>query len=231
MANEPYAQVKGKVIRITRTDACGVPLAGTGTVTVSKRISSVTLEEQSESGTDVRDRNFGDELTVVDDSYEETIGYTADIALNGVDPFVITALTGARLIKDAAGDVIGFGKGRTVDIDNTHFALEIWTKLAGNICDATTGHRKWGYTPFPHLWGGRLGGFTFENGTVNFTISGAKTAQSNRWGAGPFEVTRDEAGLPSVLHEPLLPDEMFQNITVTLDPPDPVYGSFPLASV
>ncbi len=104
------------------------------------------------------------------------------------------------------------------------------SRLAGSACDPS-GNRKWGYTPFPFLKGGRLGGFAFENGPVSFTISGAQTRDGNGWGVGPYDVDRGEDGLPAPLFTPLGVNTAFRNVVVTLDPPEPSCGAFALASV
>ena len=230
MSTECFAQVRGSVIRVTRLDACGVPIPGASAVVVSKRISSVTIDEVTEEGTNIRERNFGDELCVVDDSYTSIIGYTAAVALCGVDPDLITLMTGQPVVRNAIGDVVGFDAKTSVDLSSFGFAVEIWSKIAGQACDAS-GNRKWGYTPFPFLKGGRLGGFSFENGAVQFTVSGAQTRDGNQWGVGPFDVDRDENGLPAPMFEPLDPDAHWRNIVVTLDPPEASCGAFALASV
>lgn len=230
MATECYAQVRGSVIRVTRLDACGNPDPGASAVAVSKRISSVTIDEVTEEGTSIRERNFGDELCITDEAPTQILGYTADIALCGVDPGLITLLTGQPVVTNAAGDIVGFDAKTGIDLDAFGFSLEIWTRLAGQACGAD-GFRKWGYTVFPFLKGGRLGGFSVENAAVQFTVSGAQTRDGNGWGVGPFDVDRTSAGAPAPLHEPLDADVHYRNIVVSLDPPVASCGTFSLASV
>lgn len=230
MGTECFAQVRGKVIRVTRLDACGNPDPGASAVVVSKRLSTVAIDEVTDDGTNIRERNFADELCIVDDAFTQVIGYTADITLCGVDPDLISLMTGQPVVRNAAGDVVGFDATTTVDLDSFGFAIEVWSRLAGAACDPS-GNRKWGYTPFPYLKGGRLGGFSFENGPVTFTISGAQTRDGNGWGVGPFDVDRDENGDPSPLYTPLGANTHYRNIVVTLDPPEASCGAFSLASV
>lgn len=218
MATECYAQVRGSVIRVTQLDACGDPIPGASAVAVSKRISTITIDEVTEEGTSIRERNFGDELCVVDDAFTDVLGYTAEVALCGVDPNLITFMTGQPLVENAAGDVVGFDAQTGIDLDSFGFSLEVWSRIAGSACDAS-GNRKWGYTVFPFLKGGRLGGFSFENGAVQFTISGAQTRDGNGWGVGPFDVDRDETNQPAPLTTALAPNTHYRNIMVTLDPP------------
>lgn len=229
MVTKCYSQVRGKVIRATRLDACGNPDPGQSAVVVSKRISTVTIDEETEDGTNIRERNFGDELCVVDDSPTAIIGYTGEIALCGVDPDLISLFTGQPVVRNAAGDVVGFDVTTGIDLDGFGFALEVWSKIAGQAC-GIEGNRAWGYTVFPFFKGGRLGGFSFENGQVQFTISGARTQDGNGWGVGPYDVDRDAGGNPAPLHTPLGENTHFRNVLVTLDPPEASCGAFALAS-
>lgn len=228
-----FAQVRGSVIRVTRLDACGDIIEGLTSTVVSKRISTITIDKVSEDGTDIRDKNFGDELCIVDDGYESLIGYSANTALCGVDPDLISIFTGQPVVKNLQGDVVGFDADTGIDLDGFGFALEMWTKIAGGQCDPN-GNRYWGYTVLPFLKGGTLGGFSVENGAVNFSIEGARTRDGNRWGVGPYDVDLSAgtapAPLPGPLFTPLKPNTAYRNILVSLDPPAASCGAFPLAS-
>lgn len=230
MPTQCYAQVRGSVIRVTRLDSCGNPEPGASAVAVSKRISTISIEEVSEEGTNIRERNFGDEMCIIDDAYTDTLGFTAEIALCGVDPGLVTLLTNQPAVTNAAGDIVGFDVNTGIDMDGFGFSLEIWSRIAGAACNPS-GNRAWGYTVFPYLKGGRLGGFSFENGPVQFTISGAQTRDGNGWGVGPFDVDRDASNNPAPLHTPLDPNTHYRNFMVYLDPPEASCGTFALASL
>ena len=230
MSTECFAQVRGRVIRVTRLDSCGNPDPGASAVVVSKKVSSVTIDEVTDDGTNIRERNFADELEIVDDAFTTVVGYTANIALCGVDPGLVSLLTGQPVVLNAAGDIAGFDANTGIDLDSFGFAIEVWSRIAGAACDPS-GNRKWGYTPFPFLKGGRLGGFAFENGAVQFNINGAQTRDGNGWGVGPYDVDRDDVGAPAPLNNPLGVNTHYLNIVVTLDPPAASCGAFALASV
>lgn len=231
MVTKCYAPVRGSVIRATRLDGCGNPDPGLSAVAVSKRISSISLDEITEEGSNIRDRNFNDELCIVDDAFTDVIGFGSDIALCGVDPGLISLFTDQPVVTNAMGDIVGFDHTTDIDLDSFGFALEVWSRLAGSACNSN-GYREWGYTVFPFLKGGRLGGFSFEGSSaVQFTITGAQTRDGNGWGVGPYDVDRDENGVPSPLYTPLGVNTHFRPIVVTLDPPEPTCGTFALASV
>jgi hypothetical protein len=231
VATEGFAQVRGRVIRATKLDACGIPDPGQSAVVVSKRVSSVTIDEVTDSGTNIRERNFGDELLITDDSYDQTLGYTAAINLCGVDPSLISLFTGQPVVTNANGDIVGFDARTGIDLDGFGFALEVWSKIAGSACDPS-GRRKWGYTVFPFIKGGRLGGFSFENAAVQFSITGAQTRDGAAWGTGPFRVDRGAgpAFAPSPLFTPLTATTHYRNQLVTLDPPVASTGAFPITA-
>lgn len=231
MATECFAQVRGRVIRVTRLNACGIPDPGQSAVVVSKRVSSVTIDEVTDSGTNIRERNFGDEMMIQDDSYDQTLGYTGAINLCGVDPGLISVFTGQPTVVNAAGDIVGFDARTGIDLDGFGFAMEVWSKIAGSACDAS-GRRKWGYTVFPFFKGGRLGGFSFENAAVQFSITGAQTRDGAQWGTGPFRVDRGigPTFAPIPLFTPLTANTHYRNQIVTLDPPVASCGAFPIAA-
>jgi hypothetical protein len=231
MTTKCYAPVRGSVLRITRLDACGNPVHGASAVVVSKRVSSVILSEVTESGTNIREKNFADELFVVDDAITSILGYGAEIKLCGVDPALIASLTGQPVVTNAANEIVGFDATTEVNLDAFGFSLEVWSRIAGTACDVS-GHRPWGYTVFPFFKGGRIGGFAFENAAVTFTISGSQTRDGNGWGVGPFDVDRGVGPgyLPTPLHTPLGVNTHFRSTLVTLDPPAAACGALALAS-
>lgn len=230
MSTKCFAQVRGRVIRVTRLDSCGNPDPGASAVVVSKRVSSIAIDEVTDDGTNIRERNFGDELEVVDDAFTQVLGYTANINFVGVDPELISLMTGNPVVTDANDDIVGWDVNTGIDLDSFGFALEVWSRLAGSACDPS-GFRQWGYTVFPYLKGGRMGGFSFENGLVAFNIQGAQTRDGNGWGVGPYDVTRDEADAASPLNTALGVNTQYRNIVVNLDPPTATCGAFALASV
>lgn len=229
MTTKCYSQVRGSVIRVTKLDSCGIPDPGQSAVVVSKRVSTVTINEVTDDGTNVRERNFADELVIVDDAFTTIIGYTADTAYCGVDPALISLMTAQPVVADAAGNIVGFDANTGINLDTFAYALEVWSRIANSACDPS-GHRLWGYTVFPFLKGGRLGGFSFQNGAVQFSSQGAQTRDGNAWGTGPYDVTRNAAGTPAPLATALLPNTHFRNILVNLDPPVAACGAFALAA-
>lgn len=81
-------------------------------------------------------------------------------------------------------EVVGFDS--TTRLKPVAFAMEVWSKLAGQRC--ADGSASYGYTLFPFLKGGYLSGFEFANGLVSFNLIGAQTRKNPRWGVGPYDL-------------------------------------------
>jgi hypothetical protein len=128
----------------------------------------------------------------------------------GVIPFGFEEFGGGEG-EEATRTLVGFDVGTTLRA--TSFALEVWSKLDGASAkpralgfdevpfDTTPfdtpaaggagcrDGRRWGYTLFPFLRGGRLSGFKFANGLVSFNLIGAQTRRNSGWGVGPYDLT------------------------------------------
>lgn len=89
---------------------------------------------------------------------------------------------GACTVSSSPGEgtEFGFGEG---GFDEGPFG----EAYSGDTTDTLT-ERQWGYTLFPHLRGGILGGFKFDGGLVSFTLRGAQTRRASQWGVGPHDI-------------------------------------------
>lgn len=176
--------VRGGVARFTLLDRFGTPVQGDSSVIVTKGLSQVMINEISDSrGNDLRRSDF-DKPRVLLRGKTNTIAYSADISLVGVDPDLLWMLTGQPRVENAAGDVVG--NDATLRLPVSNFSMEIWTRLAVPV----DGYR-YGYTLFPRMRGGRVSGFAFSGGAVNFRVTGSRTARNARWGFGPFDLRWD----------------------------------------
>jgi hypothetical protein len=198
--------VRGSAIRVTALDdrgRVGDPIRyGT-----SKSIARVRIDEVVEQAKSEILSTPEEERRLRFDRSAQTIRYRANIEFLKVDPDVLSLVAGVELVYSAGASGGGFGDGGfgiipfggggggvgdVVGFDSTtrlpamSFALEVWSKLAGQRCE--DGSPAWGYTLFPYLRGGRLSGFQFANGLVSFNLIGAQTRRSSRWGVGPYDL-------------------------------------------
>lgn len=188
MTTQCYAMVRGRVARFTLLDRRGTPIQGPASVVVTKGIATVEINESVETESDELLRNETDDPRIMLRGKNHPLGFLANIRLTKVDPDLISMLTNQSAVLNASGDAVG-NDVNTRRI-TANFAMEVWTKL-----DRSCGEGyQFGYTLFPRLRGGRLGGFSFENGAVTFTITGARTARMSKWGLGPYSLRRDGGG-------------------------------------
>jgi hypothetical protein len=131
--------------------------------------------------------------------------------------------------------VIGFDS--MTRMSPVSFGLEVWSKLSGRLCSTeTAGYgdgpfgglpgfggltpREYGYTVFPHLRGGHLTGFQFDNGLVSFNIRGAQTRRAPQWNVGPYDLQ----GVWERLVNPVSRNTLFRQTLTPAPPPMEVCG-------
>jgi hypothetical protein len=214
VATKCYAMVRGSAIRVTgltKYGSPGNPLVVPDSIqfATSKSVTRVTINETVEAASNEMLRNEEDERRLHLVRKAQVIRHTVDIDFLRVDPGVLSLVAGVPLVYAAGGvdGLYGFGEGPfgedpfggsvipvgdVVGFDSdtkrpaASFALEVWSKLAGQLC--VDGQQQYGYTLFPYLKGGRLSGFTFQNGLVSFNLRAAQTRKVPRWGVGPYDL-------------------------------------------
>lgn len=146
-----------------------------------------------------------------------------EIIFCDVDPVMYHLLTGQPIVLDAAGNPVGGKVNSKVDLNDTGFALELWTRVSGLAC-APGVAQVGGYMLWPFVKGGILGDLTIENGAINFTITGATTRDGVNWGVGPYDVTLDEDGQEVPLLEPADANDHYIFFPTYVAPPAIVEG-------
>jgi len=225
--------VRGSAIRVTELGRRGQVLDSIRYAT-SKAVAKVTINEVTETAKNEILRNPEEEKRLRFVRSAQTIRYTAGIEFLRVDPGVLGLVAGvSQTSKGAAGfgegafgefpfgdgiegTAIGFDSGTR--LPTTAFALEVWSKLAGQRC--VDGSPMWGYTLFPYLRGGRLGGFKFHNGRISFNLVGAQTRRASRWGVGPYDL----GGSFERLIEPVSRNTSWKTFMTPAAPPAEVCG-------
>lgn len=225
-----FTLIRGKAMRITRLDACGAPVLGPASAVVSKGFVSVALAATTEAGTTISVTNANGDVCVRDEPAPIFLGYTVTIELCGVNPDMINLLTGQAIVFDsqATPQGVGFRMNSDVDLGATGFALEVWSAVPDQAC--VTGNKSYGYFLLPFLKGGIIGDFTIGNDAINFTISGAQTKKSSGWGVGPYNITRNTAGVAVPLKTAILSGDHLHLELVTVAPPVEVCGSVALGT-
>lgn len=187
MATTCFAPIRGKTVRVTELD-CGVPVTGNAVV-VTDSFVTVSMESEYEEGTEYVQKNANGDLCINERAPDALKRFTVTIDWCRVDPDLFSMVTGAELELDGA-DVVGFRDSE--GINDSEFALELWTGVAGQAGCGTGA--LYGYLLLPRLTGGTYGEFTIEDGsTVSFQTI-AYTVGNSGWGVGPYDVIGSPAG-------------------------------------
>lgn len=211
MASRCYAIVRGSAIRVTELGRRGQVTDPVRSV-ASKTVAKVTISEVTEKGNSEIVRSPEEKRRLRLAVPDIFIRHTVSIDFLRVDPGVLSLVAGVPLVRNAAGDIVGFDS--TSRLKAVAFGLEVWSKLENSVC-AETGEREWGYTVMPYLRGGILTGFTFANGLVSFNLTKAQSRRSSRWGVGPHDLTGPFQRLTSVVSGNL----SFRMFVTTAPPP------------
>jgi hypothetical protein len=220
--------VRGRVLRVTRLDACGNPVQGDNSVVVSKGWTSVAYTANTDDGEEIKVPNAANETCIFVPAEPRFLGYGVEITFCNVDPDLYSLLTGQRTVLDSEGNVVGFAMDTAVSAGDVRFALEVWAGSPGGAnCDNPGAGASYGYVLLPYLQGGVVGDFTIENAEVTFTVTGAATLDGNRWGQGFYNVVLDGTGDPTLLAESVGTTEHLVLLNTGMAPPAALCGARP----
>lgn len=225
--------VNGRRMRVTRVDGCGRPVFGDDSVAVSKGFVSVALTANTNSQDAVTVTNANAENCVNIPEKDTPSGFGVEIEFCGVDPSILSLMTGQDVRLSADGtEVVGFTVNTKVDLSSQGVALEVWAGVVGNAdacADPGSGAvDSLGYLLLPELKGGYLSDFTVAAGAIDFTVTGSNTQDGTYWGNGPYDVVRDADGDPGPLNTPIDPFDHLVFEFTTVPAPDAFDGARPL---
>lgn len=220
-----FPLVRGRMLRATKLDGCGNVKLGPASKVVTEGFITVGLTAQTEEGETITQTNAAGKLCINDEATPQFTGWAIEITFCEVAPELFTLLTGQALVMNAAGDeAVGFVVDSDVDVSKSGFGLELWSGVPIDACEDET-EAEYGYLLVPFSKGGTIGDLTVENGAVNFVLTGAKSKNGSGWGAGPYDVTRDETNAPGPLNLPVSSKRHLHVEKVTVAPPDPTDGA------
>lgn len=222
-----FPLVGGRVMRVTRLDACGNPDYGPCATAVSDGFVSVASTADITEGDVIELKNANGLVCVRYKPPNTNNGYNVDVNFCKVDPDLYSLITGQPTVIDTdTGDVVGFRVD--VDVDTTTFgwALEVWSNVPSEACDLA-GNVAYGYVLYPFLTGAIIGDYTIENDAVTFTATGGHTKSGNGWQQGPYNVI-NEGGLPNPLATPMGATEHLHVQQTYLAPPESTCGCIAL---
>lgn len=218
MASQCPAVVRGRVMRVVKLDACGVPVVGASSASVTDGFISVAASPQYEGGDPIRVLNANGDLCINAKGKAQLAQEDLTITLCQVNPNVINLMTGAPLVLDNATptpNTVGFRK--QCGSANVNFGIEVWSEIANQAC--TTSNVQYWYSLWPLVTNAQYGDYTIENGAVNMVITGSAFCNS-AWGTGPYNVVNSLPGpAPSKLLTPIGANDLYHGQVTDLAPP------------
>lgn len=219
-----WNSVNGEVMRLTRLDNCGRPLAPAAACAqiVSDGFVSVAYSAEITEGEDIERKNARGAVCLSKAQCDELKYFNVQINACGVDPDMFSFITGSPLVLDWNGNSVGnrIKKGSTCNIN---FALELWTEIPSEICEEDV-DGQWGYFLVPFISGGVLGDFTIQNDALDIQFN-SKSKSGSGWGVGPYAVDQEDAlGTAGPLLLPIESDDLMDIHLTTIAPPTPVCG-------
>lgn len=182
MATQILKSIKGKVVRLTRLDSCGLVVEGSCSTLVSECFVKATISGEFEAGDEYIQKSAWGALCINDKDPDILKRVNVKIDFAEVNPDALDIITGANPVI-SAGDTIG----ATWDAiaNESAFALEIWTKRTG--VDCVGADPDWGYFVVPFIRNGKLDGdLSIENSALVMSVMGEGFAAPATWGDSPY---------------------------------------------
>jgi len=172
--SKEFTLIRGRVLRVTKLDACGAKVLGPDSTVTSKGFITVGLSPQFDEGTTISVTNAAGEQCILDEPSPLFTGYDTEVNFCGVNPDLIHLMTGQAVVYDrqSTPQGVGFRTNSKVDTNSFGFALEVWSSVPAGACVACK--TSYGYFLVPFLSGGSIGDISIGNDAVTFTLTGAK---------------------------------------------------------
>lgn len=222
MSSQCMKPIGGTALRATKVDQCGVPIVGVGSCSiVTDGFVSVERTAQFADPDEFLVKNAAGNFCINERTAPLFQWYNLTITFCEVDPDLINLMTNSPKVLDDATPTPQTVGWRTREGANVtaYWALELWTRLAGQACAG--GIPAYGYYVMPFIKEGVVGDVTFENGPASFTVTNARSASAEGWDVGPYNVLNKlTAPLgPSPLLTPFIQGDHDQFMLTTLAPP------------
>lgn len=229
--------VRGKRLRATLVDHCGLPNAGAGSTLVTGGFVTVTYAPVWKDAEDLEQANADGKNCVADRTPPELKWYTVTAVFCDVDPELHNMFTNNPIVTDYANKPVGFRVNKDV-VTETGVGLELWTGTGSSDCeeplddsyltDEAASAQGYGYWLTPGIKEATLGDVEIGASVATFTLSGI-TFSAPAWGKGPYLVTATDANnTPGRLKTPIKKDEHLHYERVTIAPPEVTEGAVPL---
>ena len=228
---------KGLAMRLTRIDACGKPIEGDGNRLATKGFVSVQLTPVMRDRQEAEPINAEGRVCFSGTTPATRKWHTAEIAFCGVDPELVSMLTGYEKVLGYDDAVIGMGDLPDID-DEFGVAVEVWTggdadddcpePIDDSVLDISDSGKTGGYLLFGAREWSPMGNITISEGVADFGLSGI-TYRIPQWGRGPYNVLQDDKGVPSRLKVGPGNKRHYTLLRTKVAPPAPTDGAVKLS--
>lgn len=193
MANvcNPYSRVRA--LRITRLDACGIPVEGPDSSIVTKGFVQAVVTPVYQDAEEIQVLNANGEACIDDQADPALRWITHALTLCNINPLAVSVMTGDPVVFDDAtptANSVGFRIDQGVT-GTAAFAIEMWSGVPGQAC-GVGGTEQFGYWLLPFLVQAQYGEMTFGNSGLTIDIT-ARTSAGSGWGVGPYADVRRDA--------------------------------------
>lgn len=228
MAPQPKTSyLRGRRIRLTRTDVAGRPVYGDANAAVSKGFVTASMTTNVEEGEAVNVTTADGSQCVFEPATPTVNGIAVEIEFCDVDFSVFELATGQEIYLDENDQPIGITESTEIDLASVTLALELWLGAQVGATAAAEGDGWYGYVLLPFLQGGVIGDISVENGAISFTVTGIQSKTGSAWGLGPYLVELVN-GVRTLLRAPIKPGDYRRIFTTQVAPPEPSYGAIPV---
>lgn len=217
------AVVRGRVMRITKLDACGVPVTGSASAVVTDGFISVAASPQYEGGDPIRVLNANGDLCINAKGKAQLAQEDLTITLCQINFDAFNLITGNPLVLDdttPTPNTVGFRQ--RCGSSNTNFGLELWSEITNQAC--TTSTVQYYYSLWPLVSNAQYQDWTIENGAINMAVQASAFCNSG-WGTGPWNVINTGVTpTPNKLLTAIGSNDLFHGQVTTLAPPSSACG-------
>lgn len=207
--------IKGRVYRVSKVDACGVPITGGSSAQVVSKFVQFQHSPQYEEGSEYLLKAADDSLCVNDKGKPALKRVELTVNLCNIDPDGLVLVTGESLIVSGSTGVgVVYGEG-TVD---ARFSLEVWQEVAGDA-GCADGVQHYFYWAFFNVGNAMIQDYTAENAPSQLSFKAETGRAAVAWGDGPGTASWLPPGFA-----PTSNDHYLHTVT-TVAPPAPLCGA------
>jgi hypothetical protein len=204
-----------EVMRVTRVDACGKPIAGPNAF-VTNCLSSINMTNVTQDQDDKVYTAANGQTCAIRRGCRTLLGYDLEINSMPISPELMEILTGNAGYLDANGDLVGVDSCADIPC-KAGFALEFWASIIGSdTCDAQ-GTQRYLYVLLPWITNGLMADIEFGTDAVIPQFTGS-TRAGGQWGTGPFNVVQNATNVPDKMTTALAAT-CHRRILITTTPP------------